>query len=254
MKLRKVLRKYIEYVARKMGLIVIPEWRVDSYFLAMRLKKIISEYQIDCFLDVGANVGQFYDFLRNQVEYDGLIISFEPDPSNIKKLNERKKTDTRWIIFDYALGKEKKSLDFHIMKSSVFNSFLEPNNTETSQFEEQNLVLKTVAVETRRLDEIISDIKESHQFKNAFLKLDTQGFDLEVFEGASGCLDQIRGVQTEISVMPIYKEMPTFENSFQMFKSKGFEVSGLYSLSESRFPHAVEFDCIYLPKCEKSGG
>jgi Methyltransferase FkbM domain len=81
-----------------------------------------------------------------------------------------------------------------------------------------------------------------------FLKLDTQGYDLEVFEGASGCLDQIRGVQTEISVMPIYKGMPTFENSIQVFKSKGFEVSGLYSLSESRFPYAVEFDCIYLTK------
>ena len=64
----------------------------------------------------------------------------------------------------------------------------------------------------------------------------------------SGCLDLICGVQTEVSVLPIYKNMPTFDTSLQTFRASGFEVSGLYALSEERFPHAVEFDCIYLPK------
>lgn len=248
MAVKKFIKKSIEYIAGKAGLIVIPEWRLDSYFLAMRLKRIISEYQIDCIFDVGANIGQYHDFLRQQVGYDGLIISFEPDPDNFKQLNERKKTDNRWMVFDYALGKEKKPLDFHIMQSSEFNSFLEPDSSETQGFEESNSIIKTIRIETKRLDEIIEGIRDNNQFESVFLKLDTQGFDLEVFEGASGCLDLIRGVQTEISVMPIYKNMPTFETSIQVFKSKGFEVSGLYSLSESRFPHAVEFDCIYLPK------
>ena len=215
--------------------------------LAMRLKRIIQEYQIDCIFDVGANVGQYHDFLRDQVEYNGLIISFEPDPNNVEKLNERKMIDNKWVILDYALGKDNKPLDFHIMKQSVFNSFLEPDISETSQFEKGNSVIKTIRIQTRRLDEIITDLKKNYQFRNVFLKLDTQGFDLDVFEGASGCVDHIRGVQSEISVMPIYRSMPTFETSLQVFKSKGFEVSGLYSLSESRFPHAVEFDCIYLP-------
>ena len=78
--------------------------------------------------------------------------------------------------------------------------------------------------------------------------MDTQGYDLEVFNGSLGCLDMIFGVQTEISVLPIYQDMPTFDDSLRLFKSKGFEVSGLYSLNENRFPYAVEFDCIYLPR------
>lgn len=246
--LKKIAKKSVERIARKMGLLVIPEWKLDAYFLATRLKRIISEYQIDCIFDIGANLGQYHDFLRIHVEYDGLILSFEPDIDNLKILNERKKTDNKWIIFDCALGKERKERDFNIMKSSAFNSFLEPNDSETDLFNERNSVIKTVSIETKRLDEMFADIQSKHPFKNAFLKIDTQGFDLEVFEGASGCLDNIRGIQTEISVMPIYKNMPTFETSFQIFKSKGFEVSGLYSLSESRFPHAVEFDCIYLPR------
>jgi FkbM family methyltransferase len=249
MTLRKLIRTSIFLLARKLGFIAIPEWRLDSYFLAMRLKRIISEYKIDCFFDVGANVGQYHDFLRDQVEYDGLIISFEPDPENFKKLNERHQTDKKWVVVDYALGKEKRSLDFHIMKSSAFNSFLEPDSSATKGFEERNSVVKTITMETKRLDEVAKTLRKTYSFENVFLKLDTQGFDLDVFEGASGCLHLIRGVQTEVSVMPIYKNMRTIEDSLRAFKAKGFEVSGLYSLNESRFPHAVEFDCIYLPRC-----
>jgi len=247
MALRKVLRNYFFLIARKLGVVAIPEWRLDSYFLAMRIRKIISEYKIDCIFDVGANIGQYRDFLRTNVGYDGLIISFEPDPQNLETLHEAQKKDEKWIVYDYALGKDRKPLDFHIMKKSVFNSFLEPDSSETEAFK-NNSVIKTIRLETKRLDEVIEDIKKANTFENIFLKLDTQGFDLEVFEGASGCLDLIQGIQTEVSVMPIYKSMPTFEDSLRAFKSKGFEVSGLYSLSESRFPHAIEFDCIYLPK------
>jgi len=247
MALRKVLRNSFFLMARKLGVVAIPEWRLDSYFLAMRIRKIISEYKIDCIFDVGANIGQYRDFLRTNVGYEGLIISFEPDPQNLETLHEAQKKDEKWFVYGYALGKDRKPLDFHIMKKSVFNSFLEPDSSETEEFK-NNSVIKIIRLETKRLDEVIKDIKKTHTFNNVFLKLDTQGFDLEVFDGASGCLNLIHGVQTEVSVMPIYKNMPAFEDSLQAFKSKGFEVSGLYSLSESRFPHAIEFDCIYLPK------
>jgi len=246
--LKKIIRKRVERIAKKMGFLIVAEWRLESYLLAKRLKKIISVYKIDCIFDVGANVGQYHDFLRDDVDYSGLIISFEPDPDNFKKLNELKKADDKWVIFDYALGNEKKSLDFHIMRSNDFNSFLEPDNSETCYFKDGNSIEKTIKIQTVRLDEIIIDIKKKYSFENMFLKLDTQGFDLKVFEGAFGCLDQIRGVQTEVSFVPIYKNMPSFDASLQLFKSKGFEVSGLYSLSEARFPYAVEFDCIFLPK------
>lgn len=249
----KFLQKFTIFLAKKIGFIVIPVQSFDSFLLAKRLKRIIKEYQVDCFFDVGANVGQYRDFLREHVDYNGLIISFEPDPENFAKLRDRSKIDNKWIVLDYALGKERRFLDFNIMKSSVFNSFLEPDNAKIQEFERDNSVIKTIKIETKRLDELIKEIKNNYEFKNVFLKIDTQGFDLEVLAGASGCINQIRGIQTEVSVLPIYKNMPAFDASLHAFRLNGFEVSGLYSLSESRFPHAVEFDCIYLPKnCRKN--
>ena len=61
-------------------------------------------------------------------------------------------------------------------------------------------------------------------------------------------MNLIKAVQTEVSVLSIYENMPSFDDSLQVFRSHGYEVSGLYAVNEVRFPHAVEFDCIYLPK------
>jgi len=63
--LRKLANRFIDYMASNMGLLIIPTRRMDSYLLQMRLKRIISEYRIDCVIDVGANIGQYRDFLRN---------------------------------------------------------------------------------------------------------------------------------------------------------------------------------------------
>lgn len=42
-----------------------------------KMKKIFSEYDINCVVDVGANLGQYYDFVRKS-GYKGVVFSFEP--------------------------------------------------------------------------------------------------------------------------------------------------------------------------------
>lgn len=248
MSVRKVAKTFIENTADNAGFILIPKWRFDHLLLARRLKRIISEYQIDCILDVGANIGQYHGFLRHEVDYEGLVVSFEPDPTSISRLDELQKEDDNWVIQDYGLGKENSVLQLNIMKKTQFNSFLEPDSTNSSRFDDSNSIVEKVDVDVKRLDDVVRRLQDKYRFANVFLKMDTQGFDLDVFEGAAGCLDLIKGVQSEVSLIPIYKDMPTFEDSLRFFKSKGFEVSGLYSLSENRFPLAYEYDCVYLPK------
>ena len=241
------VKKIIEYIFGKLSLEIIPRWRINSFLLSRRMKRIIEEFNIDLIIDVGANKGQYAEFLRNEVQYKGLIISFEPDPTNCKILKESRNGDNQWLLMDYALGKEDDRLNLNIMESSLFNSFLTPDNSNTNQFKNQNMVNRTIEVPVKRLDNVLHELRESLKFERAFLKLDTQGYDLEVFRGVSGSLDIILGVQTEVSVLPIYQNMPSLEESLSFFKAKGFQVSGFYPVDESRFPHAVEFDCILLP-------
>ena len=242
----RFLKQLIEHLLYQMGIIVIPKKRLNDFLLSRRMQKIIRRYKIDCVIDVGANTGQYARFLRRQVGYRGLIISFEPDPANFAKLEKVSQADEQWIIQGYALGKENAKLELNIMKNSEFNSFLDPDHSETDQCLEKNAVVSRIEVDVKTLNEVLPRFRETHEFNRVFLKLDTQGFDLDVFNGASECVDMIAGVQTEVSVLPIYKEMPSVVDSLNLFRSNGFEVSGMYAVSESRFPHALEFDCIYL--------
>jgi FkbM family methyltransferase len=246
MLLKHSIKKIMRRLTGKIGIEVIPKSKLKDLQLVRRMQRIITKYQIDCIIDVGANIGQYRNFLRSDVEYRDLIISFEPDPSNVLSLKDACKFDKKWIIQDYALGKKNSGLCLNIMKNSVFNSFLEPDNSFTKQYEEDNSIIDKIHVCVKRLDEVLPELSEHYSFRNVFLKLDTQGFDLDIFEGCLGCIDMIYGVQTEASVTPIYKNMPLLSDSLKLFKSRGFDVSGLYPIDD-RFPHAHEFNCIYLP-------
>ena len=72
--------------------------------LSGTLRNLFAELDIRCVLDVGANKGQYRDFLRSQVDYQGLIISFEPIQKNAVILQDRAKRDNRWFTYPYALG------------------------------------------------------------------------------------------------------------------------------------------------------
>ena len=55
----------------KLGYTVIPTWRLAHFPFGEHLRRILQTFEIDCVLDVGANTGQYRDFLRDQVGYEG---------------------------------------------------------------------------------------------------------------------------------------------------------------------------------------
>lgn len=73
---------------RQFGYELIPSWRLDSLELANHLRELFNFLDIKCVLDVGANKGQYRDFLRQHVGYKGLILSFEPISALAKNLME----------------------------------------------------------------------------------------------------------------------------------------------------------------------
>ena len=54
-------------------------------------------------------------------------------------------------------------------------------------------------LEADRFDELAA----THGFKRPFLKMDTQGFDLEVLEGALPRIDRFLGLKSEVSMIQI---------------------------------------------------
>lgn len=199
---------------------------------------------MDCVLDVGANSGIYGTELR-LIGYDGLILSFEPDPDVFPALKARAAGDGRWHAFDYALGSEAGDALFNVMNVSLFNSFRVPRSDETDRHADANSIKQQIVVPVRTLNDVLPDLMSRHGFRRPFLKMDTQGFDLEVFRGGNEVYPKIVGLQSEVAIRHIYEGSASWAESVQVYEQAGFELDALFKVNaESR--GLIEMDCYML--------
>ncbi len=241
----KSLYRVLDRTFRALGCTVIPNWMLEGLPLEQHLRQLFKNLEIQCVLDVGANAGQYRDFLRNRVAFDGEIHSFEPLSSLRELLLEKAQGDPAWHIHSHALGNQDAKLEINIMSRNTFSSFLEPNTEESMDFSDGNTVKAKEIVSVKRLDDVIKDWRNV-DFRSTYLKVDTQGFDLEVLRGAANLLRSLPALQIELSVLPIYKGTPGYLDMLQQLNDWGFHISGLFPISHDSHLRAVEFDCVMV--------
>jgi len=243
--LRRLKWQWIRFVGRH-GYFVIPEWRLNEGWLGLYLAKLFGTLKIDCVIDNGANEGQFHDLLREVVGFDGHIVSFEPNPDLVRTLRRRSKGDVKWHIHGVALGATEDTAGFHITQNDEFSSFLIPDDSVVSAFTQDNRIVRTQSVEMVTLDTVYPELQRQLRICRPYLKLDTQGYDLEVVKGAFVCLSAMTAVQTEAYVKPIYRDVPSFDTSIRLLREGGFELSAMFRASDGAFPLLVDVDCIMV--------
>ena len=216
----------------------------ESNRLGPQLVKLLRAMPLKVVVDVGANAGQSIDFFRG-IGFGGRIVSYEPTPNLFAALEDRFRIDDRWSGHQIALGAATQTMALNVYRADVFNSFLTPSEFGKDRFATlDNGIVTAIEVPVRRLDEVWDDHVAS---SGALLKVDTQGFDLEVLRGAAGRLDRIDVVMTELAVNAIYEGAPTPSEVFSFMENAGFELFGLFPLSRDRSRvRLVEADCVFL--------
>lgn len=111
-----MMRDVATRLVNRFGYEIISRWRLDHFEQTKYLRRLFDYFQIDCVLDVGANVGQYRDYLRYEVGFVGPIVSFEPIPRNLETLKARAVHDSRWIIKEVALGASPETKTFNVMR------------------------------------------------------------------------------------------------------------------------------------------
>ena len=242
------LKNMLTEAAARMGYSVVPAWRMERHAVTEYMKSLFELLAIDCVLDVGANQGQYRNFLRSEVEFTGTIVSFEPIPRHVAEMRARADTDAKWIIEGYALGDTPGKTMFNVMVGTQFSSFLQPDHSVLQRFQGSNDVQEKVEVEIRTLDSALRSLEQRGPLGNLFLKMDTQGFDLEVLKGGAMTLQRVCALQSEASVKPIYVGMPSYTTTIEAIQALDFELSGIYPNNAGHFPLLVEFDCYFIAK------
>lgn len=215
----------------------VPESPFDRFIELTHLKTLLKELNVNCILDVGANHGQFAHDLRG-IGYRGHIISFEPIHREFASMAKLFASDTKWMGYQMALGSEEKIVKINIPRLTVMSSILKSIKIEPET--------ECQEIEMKRLDTLFPLLIKHIQSPRVFLKMDTQGFDLEVFKGGQGCIDNIVGLQSELSIIPLYENMPHYLDALAAYEAGGFE---LYNLS---VVNRISSDTQYLLGCTRT--
>lgn len=226
---------------RKAGVEVLPA-SIDSSLLAMHLDRLFATLNVSCVLDVGARVGEYGLWLRRN-GYRGDIISFEPIAANFQELERAAARDPNWHCLNYALGAEDTVSLINVSRHSEYSSFRQITPAARERFGEETYADRTEKVEIRRLDSVLDTLTTKLTDRH-YLKMDTQGCDLEVLKGAQGALSHVIALQTEVSVQPIYEGMPVIQDSLAAITGYGFTASGFFPVHLDSRMAAIEFDLV----------
>jgi len=173
-------------------------------------------------VDVGAQMLESADHVYTQLvaAWSGKIIGFEPLHNELQKRSEK---ETAVTMLPHAIGNGQPAV-LRVTKFNPASSLLLPDIEKLGEFlalPEMLEVVEETALETRQLD----DIPEVSGCR--LLKIDVQGGELDVLNGAVNSLRHVLVVFVEVEFLDIYKTQPLFCDIHAMLESNGFELLDL---------------------------
>jgi FkbM family methyltransferase len=197
--------------------------------LSTHLLRVFESLRIDCVLDVGAHRGEYATSLR-RIGYRGAIVSFEPMGGAHAVLSAAAAKDGAWTTHRLALSDRDGTAALHVASGTGFSSF-HPFSDYAGRLFPDLSVAREEDVPVRRLDGFLAEATAHLRDPRLFLKMDTQGHDLAVLEGARSVLDRVLALQSEASVKPLYDGVPALPELLTRLRDLRFEPSGFFPVA-----------------------
>lgn len=156
--------------------------------------------------DVGAAQGHWAR-LAASIWPSAHIIGFEPNQKNIPSLAEAQRTLPHFEYFSCLLGARPQLV--HYQEKGNQTSLYDLTESNAAQVSAQMLALDDLVAQQR--------IPPPN-----FIKLDVQGYELEVLRGATTLLKNCEAILIEVNFYRVHPQMPTVDEVIQFMKAEGF--------------------------------
>ncbi|MGW1882572.1 FkbM family methyltransferase [Streptomyces sp. NPDC001970] len=229
-------------VAQRLGVDVN---RFPQCSFEYRVVQLMLRSRVDVVLDVGANRGQYGTMLR-RFGYRGRIVSFEPLHEHLQILRRRAAADRRWDVFPYALGDKNHSVTVNIAGNGGASSSVLPMLPRHAEACPESRYVDVQETEQRRLDSVWPQVTRPGQ--RVFLKLDVQGYEGAVLDGAGDLVGQCSGLQMEVSCVPLYEGGLLLDQALRIAQQQyGMTLVALVpGFTDSRTGQLLQCDAVFL--------
>jgi FkbM family methyltransferase len=194
------------------------------------MKKIIAAtndlYPINpiTLVDIGARWGvqrPWNSFPEECLRYFG----FDADAKECERLNRTNKHDCSVVYLPTAILDKESDATLYLTAEEGCSSVYEPNYHILDRyfFRENWCLKKEIKVRTKTLNHVFLNNKIDPDF----VKIDTQGAELNILKGAGAYLDSVIGLELEVEFLDLYKDQPLFSDIDSFVRKKGFELFDL---------------------------
>jgi len=168
--------------------------------------------------DIGCRWGFAEDFLSDAESFT--IYGFDPDREECQRLDARYASPDIKAV-PVALGSDNTEKELYLTVNPACSSLYQPDPSLNSSHAAFHCQIETgkTTIQVRRLDDWA---KENGIDTIDYLKIDTQGSDLDVLRGTGDLLPRIRCIQAEVMFNPMYLGQPLFADIDTFLRSKGF--------------------------------
>ena len=218
-----------------------------------QLVRTFRHFGIDAVIDVGANRGQYGRRLR-RYGYRGPILSIEPLPDAHAILIREAAGDPAWRVAPpMALGARTGSAEIEVSAERDMSSLL-PQAPLLERISPSSRVERRLRVPLHRLDELEGIPPD---WQRLFLKLDVQGYEMQVLEGAGRLWPRIVGLQVEMALVRLYRGEPGFREVVAALEARGYALHLLIpGYFEPKLARQLQVDGVFyrLEQGAGSGG
>ena len=185
---------------------------------------LLKSLEVDGIIDVGANRGQFT--LACRITKPKIpVVAFEPIPHEAHTFRKIHGQASNVTLIESALGEVTDVAILHLSKSADSSSLLPIGRRQTEYFRDTAEV-GTIKVSVQRLDDLSVHWRGR---SSQLLKLDVQGYELNVLRGAAQTLGSCKYVYAECSEVELYEGQALKQEVSDFLKSNGFVEKGMFN-------------------------
>jgi FkbM family methyltransferase len=197
----------------------------------------------DAVLDIGANIGQYGSALRAS-GYTGRIISCEPLSDAFGHLARRTARDPRWTVVNVGVGAAPGSATLNVAANS-FSSSIRPMTAAHRESAPGSEFVATQQVEVTTVADLIDRFQLNP--KTTMLKVDTQGYEGPVMDGAGDLLGDFAAVQIELSLVELYDGAELSDTLSDRLVKLGYELYALEAgYPDRRTGRMMQYDGLFV--------
>jgi FkbM family methyltransferase len=221
-------------------------YRDETYHLMTCIK----ELGINFIIDTGANRGQFAQSLFKG-NYKGEILSIEPLSVAWEELNNKAQSHGKWNVFPKsALGGKTGEAIINVSKNLDSSSILPMTELHLRAAPWSNYVGQEKCT-VYALDDIFTKININEKHK-ILLKIDCQGFEYQILQGAVVSLAKVEAVLTEVSLKELYSGQKLWMEIINMLSLQGFSIySVIKGFTDPKTGETLQLDIVFKRKSQK---